>query len=409
MISNRTKLMVSMVSNKENENPDLQKGFNDDNVQNTAIEFEENTNLNSEFFYLENMPIYLMDSTELENDNNIIEDKVLDAFSISEILADSQLSPKIINTSCDQTEYLMTETENSSACDILQSINQDNSHNKKSVHPDDANFEELLGRWHEEAGSDFSDRDGDDTPNIKWIHVKNVNYFSGLLKLKMKKTAKVENLNVSEGSEIDEVDIQNYNTDSEMSASFKDEGYYIPCLPVIVLRSPTYLAFGSPATDICGFCIRTNPEINTTKDEEQRLKLKMDLTIHKTRAKQFFKSMKEESADSVTYCFDLQQVQNLPKAPITEALYSQQLAFYAFCVIDILTKTPVFYTWLEHEALRGMVEISFALTDFLKKTDFDPDIKHLRLFSDGCGGQNKNSHMVHALTLWLLNNAPKTI
>lgn len=135
----------------------------------------------------------------------------------------------------------------------------------------------------------------------------------------------------------------------------------------------------------------------------------MDLLIHKTRAKQFFKLMKEESADTVAYCFDLQQVQVLPKAPITEAFYAQQLAFYAFCVTDILTKTPVFYTWLEHEAGRGVVEISSALTNFLKETDFDPDVKHLRLFSDGCGGQNKNSHMVHALMLWLFNNAPKSI
>lgn len=169
------------------------------------------------------------------------------------------------------------------------------------------------------------------------------------------------------------------------------------------------LAFGSPATDVCGFCIRTNTEIDTIKDEQQKLKLKTDLTIHKTRAKQFFKLMKEDSADSVAYCFDLQQVQVLPKAPITEAFYAQQLAFYAFCVTDILTKTPVFYTWLEHEAGRGVVEITSALSDFLKKTNFDPDVKHLRLFSDGCGGQNKNSHMIHALMLWLLNNAPKTI
>lgn len=119
--------------------------------------------------------------------------------------------------------------------------------------------------------------------------------------------------------------------------------------------------------------------------------------------------MKEDCADSVTYCFDLQQVQVLPKAPIQEAFYAQQLSFYAFCVTDIAMKSPVFYTWLEHEAGRGVVEISSALTDFLKKTDFDTDTKHLRLFSDGCGGQNKNSHMVHALILWLFNDAPKTI
>ncbi|CAG9827910.1 unnamed protein product [Diabrotica balteata] len=49
----------------------------------------------------------------------------------------------------------------------------------------------------------------------------------------------LENLDDSEGSEFDEVEIQNYNTDSEMSASSEDEGDYIPCLPVSISRSPT--------------------------------------------------------------------------------------------------------------------------------------------------------------------------
>lgn len=169
------------------------------------------------------------------------------------------------------------------------------------------------------------------------------------------------------------------------------------------------LGFGSPATDICGFCVRTQTEIENEKDEAQKTKLRTDLTIHKTRAKQFFKLMKEESDDPVSYCFDLQQVQVLPKAPIQEAFYAQQLSFYAFCITDIPCKTPVFYTWLEHEAGRGVTEVRSAVTDFLSKVGFDPDTKHLRLFSDGCGGQNKNSHLVHALILWLFNNAPKTL
>lgn len=71
-------------------------------------------------------------------------------------------------------------------------------------------------------------------------------------------------------------------------------------------------------------------------------------------------------------------------------------------------KNPVFYTWLEHEASREVIEISSALTDFLSKVGFDPEIKELRLFCDGCGQQNKNSHLIHALMLWFLNDAPKS-
>lgn len=30
-------------------------------------------------------------------------------------------------------------------------------------------------------------------------------------------------------------------------------------------------------------------------------------------------------------------------------------------------------------------------------------------FADGCGGQNKNQHVVHALSYWLQNKSPRTI
>lgn len=51
----------------------------------------------------------------------------------------------------------------------------------------------------------------------------------------------LENLDDSEGSEIDAVEIQNYNTDSEISASSEDDEESIPNRPVIVSRRPTYL------------------------------------------------------------------------------------------------------------------------------------------------------------------------
>lgn len=31
----------------------------------------------------------------------------------------------------------------------------------------------------------------------------------------------------------------------------------------------------------------------------------------------------------------------------------------------------------------------------------------MNLFADGCGGQNKNSHVLHTLMVWLFNDAPE--
>ncbi|KAK4883294.1 hypothetical protein RN001_006613 [Aquatica leii] len=122
-----------------------------------------------------------------------------------------------------------------------------------------------------------------------------------------------------------------------------------------------------PATDVCGFCVRTQSSISISKDKNEIDKLKTSLRVHKVRAKQFFKLMNEKPAQSVSYCFDLQQ----------------QLSFYCFCVTDVDIKTPVFYTWIEHQAKRGAAETNSAIRDFLNKAEFGPDIKQLRLFADG--------------------------
>lgn len=64
-------------------------------------------------------------------------------------------------------------------------------------------------------------------------------------------------------------------------------------------------------------------------------------------------------------------------------------------------KEPVFYRWLETESNRGSEEIASALISHLDASKFKwpKDVTTLRLFCDGCGGQNKNKHMVHALGL----------
>lgn len=36
-------------------------------------------------------------------------------------------------------------------------------------------------------------------------------------------------------------------------------------------------------------------------------------------------------------------------------------------------------------------------------------LSKIRLFCDGCGGQNKNSHIIHALLFWLVNKSPENV
>ncbi|KAF2881233.1 hypothetical protein ILUMI_24938 [Ignelater luminosus] len=63
--------------------------------------------------------------------------------------------------------------------------------------------------------------------------------------------------------------------------------------------------------------------------------------------------LNENLENAITFCFDLQQVQSMPRVPISKTFYAQQLLFYAFCVTDVTTRHPVFYTWTENQAFRG--------------------------------------------------------
>ena len=95
--------------------------------------------------------------------------------------------------------------------------------------------------------------------------------------------------------------------------------------------------------------------------------------------------------------FDLQQVQNLPKISIQETFYSLQIAYYCFCVVDVDAKLPNFYVWTENLASRGSNEVGSALLHFLKHAQLNESLTKICLFCDGCGGQNKNSHILHML------------
>lgn len=169
------------------------------------------------------------------------------------------------------------------------------------------------------------------------------------------------------------------------------------------------IGFGRPATDVCSFCVRHQRLISLEKIPVEKQKLLTNLRVHKLRSKQFHTFLGESPDHTVSVCFDLQQVQVLPRVPIGEAFYAQQLSFYAFCITDISTRNPIFYTWLENQAARGCIEIGSALLDFLRRFDIPPNVSHLRLFCDGCSGQNKNNHIVHMLMVWLQNEAPQTL
>lgn len=161
------------------------------------------------------------------------------------------------------------------------------------------------------------------------------------------------------------------------------------------------IGFKSPASDTCSTCCLLKEKIKkAAPGSHDKMQLMVEKRVHSQRAKAFYSSMKEEVPDSISFCFDLQQIQSLPKCPIQEAFYARQINFYNFCITDLATKNPQFYTWTEDKAGKGSLEISSALLHYLKITDLKGR-SILRLFCDGCVSQNKNNIVLRTLIHFL--------
>lgn len=198
-----------------------------------------------------------------------------------------------------------------------------------------------------------------------------------------------------------------YNKSVEENLKVK-EGYFR-----FVFNRKFNLGFGSPRLDMCSTCIELKERIKLEKDPEKKQELFVQRAIHKKRAKAFYDILREEDPEVMTVSFDCEKNLPLPKIPDQEVYYRRQLYLYNLTVVkgsskEQLTKENcTSYLWTEDLHKKGSSEVASCLHHFLKNTDFTGKIK-LRLFADGCGGQNKNQIILAMCSSWFLE-APETL
>lgn len=123
--------------------------------------------------------------------------------------------------------------------------------------------------------------------------------------------------------------------------------------------------------------------------------------------------MHTDKEATLTLSFDCQKNLVLPKVPDQAAYYSRQFYLYNFTICEGTSKgtqqqDQVFiYTWTEADSHKGSNEIASCVYHQLTNTDMSK-YEIVRLFADGCGGQNKNSTMIGMLMKWL-SVAPNNI
>lgn len=162
--------------------------------------------------------------------------------------------------------------------------------------------------------------------------------------------------------------------------------------------------FGRPQVDVCSTCEELNTKIKSPflNDNAKRHAV-AELMVHKRRASKFYNKLKEianvgKEKDNVAgIVFDYMQNLALPFIPVQEMFYLRKLWHYVFCIHNISSNMSVFYTYHEGLGRKGPDEVCSFISHYIE--NFIPNsVTELHVFSDACGGQNRN----HTLTRFLL-------
>ena len=176
------------------------------------------------------------------------------------------------------------------------------------------------------------------------------------------------------------------------------------------------IGFGTPATDECSTCLSLTERIKHSDNDLRKQELNTKKEVHLMKAKQFYKKLQDKRNEVLVISLDCQKNQVLPRVSDQSAYYSRQIYLYNLTIVIGHSKSPqnkenVFnYYWCETEHSRGSNEVASALHNLLcTKLNIPPTVEILRIASEGCGAQNKNTIMMGMLAVWFLRNAPNNI
>ncbi|KAK3922474.1 Replicase polyprotein 1a [Frankliniella fusca] len=166
--------------------------------------------------------------------------------------------------------------------------------------------------------------------------------------------------------------------------------------------------------DTCNTCDKLACEIMYAKDEEQRAVKLQEQQNHHTCWEEALdnkhKDIQEaKSNDKVeVVVFDMQQCLPTPHLQTSVVFYKRQLWVYNLTLHICSSDKSVHNMWHEGEGERGPNQVGSALYHYLMT--LPEEVESVTLWSDTCGGQNKNSIITATLqTVLLHKKSLKTI
>ena len=160
-------------------------------------------------------------------------------------------------------------------------------------------------------------------------------------------------------------------------------------------------------TDTCNYCDEFKIKMRRLvkgRDDDEIANLKAQRVPHIANAqlaRKFLKTFKKDTSPAfAVVSMDLQQTLPTPRLSSGAQYYKRKLWTYNFCVHDAKSNKAYLYVWNEVQGKRGSAEVCSCLDHFVHNY-LGPEVQKLAIFSDNCGGQNKNKNIVLTYLRWV--------
>lgn len=161
--------------------------------------------------------------------------------------------------------------------------------------------------------------------------------------------------------------------------------------------------------DTCNKCDYYANKKNLITDEEAKLKIIEEHTAHLKTAENLKKQLKDDMAlaktdpKTETITYDLEKTLPLPRIPTNIVFYKRQLWVYNMGIHTGSDDQGHCNIWVEGEAGRGSQEVGSCLIKHLSER-LKEGVTNLILWSDSCGGQNRNIKLTLMLKAFLTDH-----
>lgn len=162
------------------------------------------------------------------------------------------------------------------------------------------------------------------------------------------------------------------------------------------------LSFFNPKKDQCVICKNYDNTENQDQNMVEEYAAHIERKKQAYRAKEADKLRAGKDKSFLSATFDLQSVLQVPSSDVSPMYYSRKLSVYNLCIYEVAEPNKAFcFLWSELNGKKGSCEIGTALFQWISQ--IPSHIKEISLYSDTCGGQNRNQYIA-ALFMYVVQN-----